>query len=163
MKKEVFVVEKHAGSLCEKETTPICCFLSEEKAKEYADKLNDELACIFAKCDNEVEDNAVYTIRILSDKYIEENYPDIWEKMNDETNKDDDLLWEQIGDIEYEFEKDVDEVVAYAREKVNDGLLTEKDVEDVINFYAYNNTLEYDGAQPFYRVSRGLLIVDLED
>lgn len=162
MKKEVFVVEKHTGTL-EGYTKPVCCFLSEEKAKEYADKLNDELASVFAKCDNDVEDNAIYNIRLLSDKYIEENYPDIWKDMNDESYNDNDLLWSQISDIEYEFEKETDDVVEYAREKVNDGLLTEKDVEDIINFYAYNATLETDDCQPFYSVSKGVLIADLED
>ena len=163
MKKKIYIVEKHTGMMGDKHITPVISFVSEEKAKEYADNLNNELAEVFAKCCNEVEDNAVYSIRILCDKYLEENYPDIWKKMNDETNNEDDILWSQIGDIEYEFEKDNDEVIAYAREKIKDGLLTEKDIEDIINFYAYNDTLEFDGYQPFYSVAKAIELVEDED
>lgn len=156
-KKVIYVVLKHSGMIYDNpRTVPLCAFTSDEKAREYADNLNDELAAAYAKCDNNCEDNAVYTIRILTDKYIEENYPEVWDKMNDNADIEDDLFWEEVGDIEYEFEKEHENVIEYAQEKVEEGFIEEKSVEDIINYYAYSDTFESDGVQPFYSVSRGV-------
>ena len=155
-KKVIYVVQKHSGMIYDNpRTVPVCAFTSDEKAREYADNLNDELAIVRAKCDNNCEDNALYTIRILTDKYIEENYPETWEKIND-----DNLFWEAVGDavgdIEYEFENKHENVIEYAQEKVKEGFIEEKSVEDIINYYAYSDTFDSDGLQPFYSVSRGV-------
>lgn len=156
-KKVIYVVQKHSGMIYDNpRTVPVCAFTSDEKAREYADGLNDELATAYAKCDNECEDNAVYSIRILTDKYIEENYPEMWEKMNDDANNEDDLFWEEVGEIEYAFENEHENVIEYAQEKVKEGFIEEKSVENIINYYAYSDTFESDGVQPFYSVSRGV-------
>ena len=43
-KKVIYVVLKHSGMIYDNpRTVPVCAFASDEKAREYADNLNDEL------------------------------------------------------------------------------------------------------------------------
>ena len=153
--KEIYVVVKHLGLMYDSRSIVDRAFTNYESAVKYADELNDQMAILhaeFMKCD----DNAIYQIRTLTDAYIEKNYPDIWEKTNDEKYASDEELWDYVGSIEIEFEDDREEMLAFAKEQGR----TEQDIADIQKYYEYIDKENIEGGLPSYTVVKNVELIE---
>lgn len=147
MAKEVYIVNRYDNVSYSGTSIPVKAFTNRDAAQKYVDELN-QIASEVEKSFFECEDTGTEALRELIDRYIEEKYPDIWEKLNQEDVDLQDEAFDKLDEIEDEFIFNDELVLEYASKEK----LENDDLDCLKIVLKYNNASRFYGSIPRYDV-----------